>query len=65
MKRFTDAGLNKNLIYTQGNPGNQSSLARYQPPTVKYDYISSSDLGNTLAPITDLPQKALRFKDLY
>ena len=64
MKRFTDAGLNKNLIYTQGNPGNQSSIARYQPPSVKYDYISNTNLGDSLQPIFDLPLKALEIQRL-
>lgn len=39
MARFGDAGLNPNLIYGQGNPGNQSSAPSY--PDVKIpDYQS-------------------------
>lgn len=30
MQRFKEAGLNPNLIYGQGTPGNQSQMAQYQ-----------------------------------
>lgn len=33
MQRFKEAGLNPNLIYGQGNPGNASSAPQYNPPT--------------------------------
>lgn len=36
MERFRKAGLNPNLIYTQGGPGNQSHFADYQPYDVDY-----------------------------
>lgn len=29
MQRYQSAGLNPNLVYTQGNPGNQSSMVSY------------------------------------
>lgn len=32
MQRFREAGLNPNLIYGQGNPGNASSPPQYDPP---------------------------------
>lgn len=32
MKRFKEAGLNPNLIYGQGTPGNQSQIAKYHAP---------------------------------
>lgn len=38
MGRFSEAGLNPNLIYSQGNPGNQASPARYDAPTVDYHF---------------------------
>lgn len=41
MLRFQEAGLNPNLIYGQGNPGNQSSPQQY-PETKTVDY---SDMG--------------------
>ncbi|AXH77409.1 MAG: DNA pilot protein [Microviridae sp.] len=48
MKRFEEAGLNKNLIYTQGNPGNQSMIAKYSPPQVAYSYQPKMDLGSAV-----------------
>ena len=30
MQRYAQAGLNPNLVYTQGNPGNQTSIPNYQ-----------------------------------
>nr|QJB19972.1 MAG: DNA pilot protein [Microvirus sp.] len=38
MKRFTEAGLNPNLIYGQGNSGNATVMPRYNAPTIKKDY---------------------------
>lgn len=35
MKRFGAAGLNPNLIYSQGTPGNQTEIAKYQAPEQK------------------------------
>lgn len=38
MQRFQDAGLNKNLVYGQGSPGNMESAPRYpdiKPPDVQ------------------------------
>lgn len=36
MKRFTDAGLNPNLIYGQGSSGNQTAIPKYQRPEQDY-----------------------------
>lgn len=63
MERFTDAGLNKNLIYTQGNPGNQSQLAKYNPPTIQYNYLPKWK-GNELDSIKDLPLQYYQVKNL-
>lgn len=38
MSRFSDAGLNPNLIYGQGNPGNQQSIPQFQPPRQDWHY---------------------------
>jgi len=49
MKRFEEAKLNKNLIYTQGNPGNQNSFARYE--ATRPDYSGNTNYfepGNAL-----------------
>lgn len=43
MARFQEAGLNPNLIYGQGNPGNQSSPQQYpQQQTVDYGDMGMS-----------------------
>lgn len=37
MKRYKEAGLNPNLIYSQGNPGNTATtMPQYQAPRVQY-----------------------------
>lgn len=41
MARYQDAGLNQNLIYGQGNPGNQSAPLSY-PDTQRTDYQSAA-----------------------
>lgn len=63
MSRFTDAGLNRNLIYTQGNPGNQSQLARYNPPNLQYNYKAKFQ-GNEFDSIKDLPLMSEQIKNL-
>lgn len=35
MQRFKAAGLNPNLVYSQGNSGNASSMPSYQSPTTQ------------------------------
>lgn len=35
MQRYKEAGLNPNLIYGQGTPGNQTLVGRYSAPDVK------------------------------
>lgn len=44
--RFKDAGLNPNLIYGQGSPGNASQLPSYQAPTADYTRVSPSTLSS-------------------
>jgi len=63
IQRFTDAGLNKNLIYTQGNPGNQTQLAKYNPPNVQYNYLPKFR-GNELDSLKDLPLMAQQIKNI-
>lgn len=55
MQRFQDAGLNKNLIYGQGSPGNAQQLPKYQAPTVDYE----TDLG-----VGKLPEYINQFQDV-
>lgn len=41
MKRYQEAGLNPNLIYSQGNPGNSSVTSpSYKAPNLSYAYRS-------------------------
>lgn len=52
MKRFKDAGLNPNLVYTQGNPGNASSSAQYTPMTA--DIHPNSDAQKQISTVLDV-----------
>jgi len=45
MRRFEAAGLNKNLIYSQGNPGNASQI---QTPDVKMPEFRNPEFGNAV-----------------
>jgi hypothetical protein len=38
MERFKAGGLNPNLVYGQGTPGNASTIPKYQAPKVDYQY---------------------------
>jgi hypothetical protein len=42
MARFKQAGLNPQLIYGQGNPGNASSTPEYHPPHLEYHYAAGN-----------------------
>lgn len=63
MQRFTDAGLNRALIYTQGNAGNQSQLIKYNPPSVQYNY-EPNFRGTEFNSIKDLPLQYHQIKNL-
>lgn len=61
MKRFEQAGLNPNLVYTQGTPGNQSVFPKYNAPSVEYKYqpkFSAEDI----TPLTSLYVDAQKVK---
>lgn len=52
MKRFADAGLNPNLVYTQGNPGNQTSIPSYQRANVQpAQFNFQQDMANAVAQV--------------
>lgn len=38
MQRFKDAGLNPNMIYGQGSPGNATVMPKYNAPRQEYNY---------------------------
>jgi hypothetical protein len=46
MKRFTEAGLNKNLMYGQGTHGNATNMPQYQAP--KIESLGTPDLGGAV-----------------
>ena len=46
MQRFKAAGLNPNLIYSQGNAGNASSMPSYQSPTTQAVTRNAVKFGN-------------------
>lgn len=57
MGRYKAAGLNPNLIYSQGTPGNQSSIAEYQAPRADYKYASPVDLPSMISMYQDTAMK--------
>lgn len=51
MQRYQEAGLNPNLIYSQGTSGNQSQVASYNAPQIqsrRYDFSSLPDVVDTI-----------------
>lgn len=63
MKRYAEAGLNKNLVFSQGTPGNQTQLAKYQAPNIQYSYepkFKASDFDS----LRDLPMQVQQIKNL-
>lgn len=52
MQRYADAGLNPNLVYSQGNPGNQTSIPSYQRANVQpAQFNFQQDMANAVAQI--------------
>lgn len=52
MKRYAEAGLNPNLVYTQGNPGNQTSIPSYQRANVQpVQFNFQQDMANAVSSI--------------
>lgn len=53
MARYQEAGLNPNLIYSQGNPGNMTSFPTMQPKRYDFDpnkqFVLSATRQNMLA----------------
>lgn len=48
MARYQEAGLNPNLVYSQGNPGNMGSAPALQAPRLDIDPASALQLDATL-----------------
>lgn len=52
MQRYAQAGLNPNLVYTQGNPGNQTSIPSYQRANVQpAQFNFQQDMSNAVAQV--------------
>ncbi|AXH75598.1 MAG: DNA pilot protein [Microviridae sp.] len=64
MDRFVQAGLNKNLIYQQGNPGNQSQIAHYNAPNIQYAYQPKFDPGKAINSGINAFQTATQIQNL-
>lgn len=58
MDRYKKAGLNPNLIYGQGTPGNATSSPDYKAPTEKYEYAPFQ------MPQMDLSQLIQQYQDV-
>ena len=58
MQRYKDAGLNPNLIYGQGTPGNQSQIAQYQAPRMESSVRPNIDPVAMLSNYQDMAQKS-------
>lgn len=54
MERFKAAGLNPNLIYGQGSPGNATTMPKYNAPTQNYNYRPSVNLPQTISMFQDM-----------
>lgn len=61
MARFQEAGLNPNLIYSQGNPGNMTSSPTMQPTHFDFDpnkqFVLSATRKNMIAQNDNLHQQ--------
>lgn len=49
MERFSKAGLNKNLIYGQGSPGNAQNISSYQVDKTDMQQVPALNVGDTLS----------------
>lgn len=58
MQRFKEAGLNPNLIYGQGTPGNAQQMPKYNAPNVDYSNVPEIDPLGTLQAYQNLAQKS-------
>lgn len=63
MMRYDQAGLNPNLVYGQGTPGNQPTPARYEAPTLDYR-TPSIDLPAVLSQYQDFQMKQAQIENV-
>lgn len=65
MKRFKEAGLNPNLIYSRGEPGNSPNvLPQYQSPRVEYKYDYNQRLGNAISRYQDTKMRSAQINNV-
>jgi hypothetical protein len=65
MQRFKDAGLNPNLIYGQGNPGNSPNvLPQYHAPEMRYNAPSMVNTSNAIGAYQDFQIKKAQTDNL-
>lgn len=58
MNRFREAGLNPNLIYGQGNPGNAGTLPQYSAPRIDYKRTFPQNIGGIIQQFQDVNMRA-------
>lgn len=63
MSRFSEAGLNPNLVYGQGSSGNQQTAARYEAPRVDYRF-DPFDMPQVLAPFQEYQMRAAQIDNV-
>jgi len=63
MARFGAGGLNPNLIYGQGNAGNQASAAKYEAPNVDYR-TAPVNLTDVLSQYQDFNMKQAQIENI-
>ena len=54
MARYREAGLNPNLIYSQGNPGNVSSAPTVQPKQYNFDFAQAVNAMTSMAQLKNI-----------
>ena len=59
MSRYREAGLNPNLIYGQGTPGNASSSPSYSAPEYKAPTMQKATMQNTTIPMLQMLQQSI------
>lgn len=65
MQRYAAAGLNPNLVYSQGNPGNQTSIPSYQRADVKpAQFNFQQDMANAVAQVYNNLQSTATIRKL-
>lgn len=60
MARYKEAGLNPNLIYGQGNPGNASQTPQYNPPQLHAPKMDPINILGMMSSIEDIKNKKVQ-----